>query len=66
VSEEPVMRYRLKEITDVSAGMLLAGGDCVYFDLSQGQNAAAVFYNEKTNDEGESHTSFVRNQIVAE
>lgn len=61
-SEEKTMRYRLDHIHSISGGKL-QGEDAVIFDLSQGNDGAAVFYNEKTTDENLSHTVFVRNVI---
>lgn len=60
-SEEPVIRYELETIHSVSGGT--ADGETVLFDLSSGQNGAAVFYNKKRTDEGESDTVLVQNHI---
>lgn len=60
-SEEKVIRYRLEQIYDVAGGTVM--GDTVKFDLTKGQDGAAVFYNVKVTDEDESHTAFVKNHI---
>lgn len=61
LTEEKTMRYTLDSIHSVIKGT--ASGNCVYFDVSQGETGAATFYNIKTTDEDLSHTSFVRNTI---
>lgn len=63
-SEERTMRYSLKDIHDVRGGKVEAGGQSVAFDLSEGGEGAATFYNVKTTDEDEGHTSVVRNVII--
>lgn len=60
-SEEKTIRYRLEQIYDVVGGMVI--GNTVKFDLTKGQDGAAVFYNVKVTDEDESHTAFVKNHI---
>lgn len=61
VSEEKTMRYRLQSIHSIENGIL--SGETVVFDVSKGQTGSAVFYNQKTTDEGESHSAFVKNEI---
>lgn len=60
-TEENTMRYELKKIHDVVNGTV--NGKTVTFNLSKGVSGLAVFYNEKTTDESQSHTAFVRNVI---
>ncbi len=60
-SEEKTMRYRLESIYSIVKGK--AGADAVVFDLTDGQDGEAVFYNVKTTDEYESHTALARNHI---
>ena len=61
VSEEKTMRYRLESIHSITNGIL--SGETAVLDVSKGQTGSAVFYNQKTTDEGESHSAFVRNEI---
>lgn len=60
-TEEKTMRYRLKNIYDIENGSVL--GETAEFDLSNGQDGSAVFYNVKVTDEGESHAAFAKNHI---
>lgn len=60
-SEVKTIRYRLEQIYDVVGGTVV--GNTVKFDLTKGQDGAAVFYNVKVTDEDESHTAFVKNHI---
>lgn len=59
--EEKTMRYHLKEIRQITNGT--GQNDRVYFDLKNGGDGSAVFFNGKTTDQDESHTDFVRNVI---
>ncbi|EET62796.1 hypothetical protein BRYFOR_05147 [Marvinbryantia formatexigens DSM 14469] len=61
VSEEKTMRYRLQSIHSLENGIL--SGETAVFDVSGGQTGSAVFYNQKTTDEKESHSAFVKNEI---
>lgn len=61
VSEEKTMRYRLESIHSITNGIL--SGETAVLDVSRGQTGSAVFYNQKTTDEGESHSAFVKNEI---
>lgn len=63
-SEESVIRYGQKEVRSVTGGK--TEGMHAVFDLGSGGDGSAVFYNEKINDEKESHTAFVRNRIGQE
>lgn len=61
VSEEKTMRYRLQNIHSIANGII--SGETAVFDVSGGQTGSAVFYNQKTTDEGGSHSAFVKNEI---
>lgn len=61
--EEKTMRYQLKEICEIVNGTKQT--DKVSFGLENGGDGAAVFCNEKTTDQDESHTAFVENVIKA-
>ena len=61
VTEERTMRYALAKVYDVQNGSL--SGQGALFSLASGESGSVVFYNTKTTDEGQSHTSFVRNTI---
>ena len=61
VTEERTMRYALAKVYDAQNGSV--SGQGALFRLASGESGSVVFYNTKTTDEGQSHTSFVRNSI---
>lgn len=67
VSEETTARYQLASIRNVVNGSVSGKTAVMHIEGSQtdiaGPDGEATFYNQKTTDEGQSHTTFVRNSI---
>ncbi len=63
VSEEPVIRYSLSQITGLTGGT--ADGQAAVFDFAASglKEASVTFRNTKTTDQDRSHTALVRNVI---
>ena len=67
ISEERTARYQLDSIYNVVNGSVSGETAVMHVQGSQtdttGPSGEATFYNRKTTDEGQSHTTFVRNNI---
>ena len=67
ISEERTARYQLDSIYNVVNGSVSGETAVMHVQGSQtdttGPSGEATFYNRKTTDEGQSHTTFVRNSI---